>query len=353
MPETRLPPTEAARERHGASVDAMAAWFDVGDPVWPLEDAPDVVTPPRWLDPGRCDRGGRALRRHGLLTAAVLRGYCLPLSYLSRHGVKPLVMTGQLLESPASRLHRTATFVRATHAEGAMHPGGEGWRWSARVRTIHQRVRRRLRSRGWPRGLGAPMPQPDLAATALLFGPMLVHGLRRLGADIGREEADDVAHLARAIAHGQGVVDALQADEHVQAMRLFERLTVLNPPPAEDGRRLMAQLLDVPFEVAATSVDHALAPLVKATHRSLGAELLGEEDARALGLVDSGRLARALARLAAPSLHHPRLTPIHDAMVGWVLARNRRRLEQRRRASTDAVDERRGGRRTAALHLAR
>lgn len=327
----RVADLAAARRRYGARADEVARLFFVGDETWPLADAPTTVTPPPWLDVARCHRGGLALRRHGVLTATVLRSMSLPLSYTSAIGVRPLVATGELVHDAPERLYRTADFVRTTQQAHAMSVGGEGWRAAASVRTIHQRVRLHLRRAGWPTHWGTPLPQPDVAATALLFGPVLVTGLRRLGAQIDEVEADDVAHLARAIAHGQGVLPSLQADRHREGMELFALITALNHGPEAPSRALMNALLDIPNRLALSPADRLVATVVRSFYGGLSRHLLGPDTSRALGIEYPDTWGRLLQKAAQPWLAHPRFAHVHDRLVDAVMARGRRRLSQLRR----------------------
>ena len=313
-----------ARARYGPEIDRIVALYEVGDPG---DDRPDA---PAWLDPERADRGGEVLRRHGLLAAAVLRCYALPLSYLSPAGVLPLVHTGELVREAASRLYRTATMVVEAQQPGALHPGGPAWRTAAHVRAMHERVRRSLWAAGWDPADGSPIPQPDSAATALLFGPLTVEGLRRLGCRIDADDADAVAHMARAMAYGQGVVAELQADTHADALGLFARLTSLDGHTTDDGRSLMEALLRIPHTLALRKRDHLAAPLLRRLYEDLAVATLGSEHAASLGVTSHGGLARPVQWLARIQvLHDRRLVPVHDALVEGVMARGFRRIGRR------------------------
>lgn len=330
-PPRRVVDLERARHRFGPLVDRVAALYRVGDPGWSRADHDASVEPPAWLDEARCARAGQTLRRYGALTGLVLRNLSLPLSYRAPVGVKPLVATGRLIDQAGPRLYRTAEFVIESFQPGAMDCGGSHWRAAGKIRTIHQRVRMSLHARGWdPDELGAPLPQPDLAATALLFGPITVEGLRRLGASITRAEADDIAHFARALAHGQGVLPELQADTHEEALELFAVVTALNGPTSEDGRRLMRALLEVPNLLGKTLLGRGVAPLVALFHRSVAAHLLGDK-ARELGISTPAWAGLALRPIARGPLTRRWLTPAHDAAIAWVLRRGR--------ASTRANDD--------------
>lgn len=323
---SRVVGLEAARARWGAEVDVVVSLLHVGDPGYSDHALEPISAPlPAWLDADRCTRGGRVLRRYGLITSSVLRCYALPLSYLSPVGVLPLVATGQLVESAGPRLYRTAQYVIGTQRPGAMAEGGAGWRVSKHVRLLHERVRRRLWADGWDPALGSPIPQPDLAATALLFGPVTVEGLRTLGARISAAEADDVAHLSRAMAWGQGVVEALQADDHETSMALFERVTALNDAADPNGVALMDALLRVPYTLGRTSLDRAIAPPLHRLYQSLAAVLLGDA-APALGVHSRGRMARLFRGLTPWMPGSEGFAGIQDRTVDWVIARGVQRF---------------------------
>jgi len=313
-----------ARARFGPEIDRIVDLYAVGDPGEDRSDAPP------WLDPERADRGGLVLRRHGLLGAAVLRCYALPLSYLSPAGVVPLVHTGELVREAAARLYRTAQMVREAQQPGALHPGGPAWRTAAHVRAMHQRVRESLWAAGWDPADGAPIPQPDSAATALLFGPLTVEGLRTMGCAIDDDEADAVAHVSRAMAWGQGVVDELQVDTHADALGLFARITSLDGPATDDGRALMDALLDIPSTLARRRRDRLAAPVLRRLYADLAVVMLGSEHAASLGLRTSGALARPVQWLARIRvLHAPNLAPMHDEVVAGVVERGFRRIRAR------------------------
>jgi hypothetical protein len=317
----RVHDLEAAQRLFGPQMAQIAALYELGDPGDERSDTP------AWLDVERCNQGGAALRRHGLLSAAVLRCYALPLSYRSPVGVLPLLHTGALVDEAAGRLYRTASLVIGAQQHNAFAPGGPGWATAAHVRAMHERVRQSLRASGWDAANGAPIPQPDLAATALLFGPLTVEGLRSLGAFVSDDDADAVAHMARAIAHGQGVVDALQVDTHAEALALFAKITHFDGPASADGARLMSALLDVPHSLSRRWIDHAAAPFLRRLYADLAVATLGSDDAAALGVHSSGRWASPVRWLNRLGLHHhPRLIPLHDKMVAAVVARGRRRL---------------------------
>lgn len=326
MSATRVSGLGPARARWGARADEVAASFCVGDPLadaavaamagdlgqarrWLhvgldggampgppalvelLEDAQRVLP---WQDTRRCDRGAQVLRRNLTAAALVLRCYGLPLAYASPVGNKPLVATGRLVHDTQRRLRETARFVWGTQAPGAMRIGGAGWRACVHVRLAHASVRAGLRRRGWSRDWGAPLPQPDLAATGLLFGVKAVEGMRAMGIAISQDDADDVAHLYRVVSARVGVQPELLVDGHEEGRGLFALLTALHGAPDEDSVRLTDALMHCALLDAPGVLARASGRAVRWWMRGVSGGLLGNE-ADALGLPAS----RARMRITA------------------------------------------------------
>lgn len=265
----------------------------------------------------------------------MLRDLALPMSYQAPAGVEPLIRSGQLVHHAGPRLYRTAEYVIAAMQPGAMLPGSAHWQTAAKIRGIHQRAREGMLAGGWKAEDGSPLPQPDLAATALLFGPVTIEGLRRLGATITEAEADDVAHFARALAHGQGVLPELQADTHAEALALFDALTALNGPTSDDGRTLMQALLDIPYTLSESWSERLVAPLLRSIHSSVAAHLLGDR-AVDFGITTPAWAGAALRPLARSLINHRALAPLHDAAIARVLRRGRARQAQAANAPAPA-----------------
>jgi len=337
VPPGRVVGLDGARARLGPLADRVAALYHVGDPSWRSDDA-SAIDPPAWLDVARCERAGLTLRRFGILTVIVLRDFALPMSYQAPAGVEPLIRSGKLVEHAGPRLYRTAEYVIGAMQPGAMRPGAAHWKTAARIRGIHQRAREGMLAAGWKVEDGSPLPQPDLAATALLFGPVTIEGLRRLGAPITEAEADDVAHFARVLAHGQGVLPELQADTHAEGLALFDALTALNGPTNDDGRTLMQALLDIPYTLSESWAERLVAPILRSLHSSVAAHLLGDR-AHDFGITAPTWAGAALRPLARSLISHRALAPIHDMAIASVLRRGRARRGQASASATGGVGE--------------
>ena len=345
MVPSRFVAVDAARRRWGGRVDRLIGWSMVEDPpadaayaalaTLPRVEArraldaaiaspaaaatsiPAVAAllvpladPPVWFDRARATRGGRLFLETGVAGGLVLGAASLVTGYLAPGGNKPLIASGVLLRSGASRrLAETSAFVRDVCRPGGMDRGGPGFAATVRVRMMHAAVRARLRAgpvalpggRWRDEDWGAPLNQHDLAATVLLFGWVAVEGLRRLGIQPSESDVRDFLHLWRVVGHVIGVVPELVSDDPEACRTLSAMVRALQAPPDDDARALVHALLDAAApELPADSPARQRA-------RRFGASLVrlfhGDEVADALGLPRSplDRLAPHWAGVVTPA----------------------------------------------------
>lgn len=240
-----------------------------------VEAAEDV---PAWVDWAACDRGGALLMRSGALGGAVLGARSLVLGYASPAGNKPLVLSGRLTEQATRRLDETSRFVQAVSRPGGMRPYADGWRITLKVRLIHAQVRRMILATGrWDAAaLGAPINQHDMAATTLLFGVILVDGLRKLGMDVLPEQAESYAHLWRWVGRVIGVDDGILPASETDGTKLADLVATTMGPPDDDSRALTKALFDAAFERARTPAEVEAARRRVAFGHLLCRELVGD-----------------------------------------------------------------------------
>lgn len=240
---------------------------------------------PLWRDWDKLDRGGRAMIRTGPLGALVLVCYCLPLSYASPDGNKPLAASGRLVQRAYRRLTETARFLLETCRPGGLRRGGEGFKITVRVRLMHAQVRRLLLQRGtfpldrW----GMPVNQAYMAGTNVLFSSLFLDGLSRLGFLMSPEERDDVVQLWRYGGLLMGVDPKLCAATEAEGMRLIRLIHAVIDKPDDDSRALVRALMEAPLEAAKTPVEKALAKRLVSMLFGVSRHLLGEQLADWLG----------------------------------------------------------------------
>lgn len=335
MTARRVVGLDLARARWGARADAVVAAYQVGDPLadaavaatlgdtttgrrqliaalerGPIHGPPalralveDARAPLPWQDRASSDRGAAAMRRLAPWAALVLRCYALPLAYASPIGNKPLAMTKRLVVDADRRLTETARFVWATQEPRAMEVGAPGWSACVRVRWTHAVVRAGLRRGAWPDSWGAPLPQPDLAATGLLFGVKAVEGMRSLGLELSEGDADGIAHLYRIVAARIGVSAELQAPDFTAGLDLFALLTSMHGEPDTDSVRLTDALMRTPIAQADSITGQAVARAASWWLRGVGGGLVNTQ-AGGLGL-PRGRRRTSIVRWLAKRVRAP------------------------------------------------
>ncbi len=264
---------------------------------------------PFWLDVARAERGGELIRRSGFFGGVVLGFKSLMSAYCAPGGNKPLMFTARLEEDTQRRLGETGRFMDAVCQPGGLLPGSPGFRATFRVRLVHAQVRRMLlKSDTWHTDRwGLPINQFDMSATALLFGHVLVEGLRQLGFRVSADEHAAAVHLWRGVGWQLGVEEELLPATPEEAAALWEIIGGTQGLPDEDSRRLARALIDGPVRDARTPFQKRVGPLAVQLNLAFTRLLVGPE------LSDALQLPKSPARLALPVLR--RVISAADAAV--------------------------------------
>jgi hypothetical protein len=280
---TRYTELVNVRARHGHRADQVAAYFARGDDpadavvdlfnrlapnrgkrlfdraleqgIAAVPDAPDVLRAlfaqveetPIWVNPGLLELGSRTQLRCGILWSVTLACSCLPLSYRSAAGIKPLVFSEQFIRRSVRRLSETNRFLVETCSPDGLAQRGPGWKVTLRVRLMHAQMRRLLRrgkQRPWNEAAwGVPINQVDLAATQLLFSISSLQHLRRLGFHFSPLESESVMHLWRYAGHLLGIVPELLPATETEGAVLKELLLDVAGGPDADSPKLTDALM--------------------------------------------------------------------------------------------------------------
>lgn len=253
---------------------------------------------PFWMDFTRAARGGSAFLRSGLLGGLVLGTYALTISYCSPAGNKPLVLSGRLEQDTPRRLAETSRYVQLVSQRDAMRPRGEGWVATIKVRLMHATVRRHaLASPRWKLDeWGAPINQPDMAGTGLLFSWIVLDGLDKLGFSIEGDEREDLMHLWRYISSIMGVDDDLLWSSEREGREFWELLGLTQGPPDRDSRMLVNALLASGRIGARTDEERRRAERMLPVSYALSRYFLGDP------LADALELPRTRFEKALPAL---------------------------------------------------
>jgi hypothetical protein len=235
---------------------------------------------PRWVDWKAMALGSATYLRHGVIGAAVVGGYALPIMYASPAGNKPLVFSSRFVEKASRRLAETAHFVSAVTKPNGLRRDAEGFHVTVKVRLMHAQVRRLLaRSERWKWDQwGAPVNQADLLGTNLALSALFIDGARRLGFQISRIERDSYMQLWRYAGYLMGIEEALLPATFDEAWVMQQITTQTQGPPDADSRALVTALRALPQHLV--NIDRSM-------HDALCRHLLGNEMADALGFPKS------------------------------------------------------------------
>ena len=207
---------------------------------------------PAWVDRDKLALASELVRRSGPLGGYVLRDLALIGGYQSSAINKPLVFTGALDGSAANRISETNNFWIDITRENGLERFAPGVRTAVRVRVMHALLRVRIqnnpawRNEQW----GLPINQADLVTTNLAFSVVFLSGLRMLGLQISRREAEAVMHLWRYIGYLLGINVELLPETEKAGIHLLYCLTIAQPGADEDSRALAAALLEEPLAAA-------------------------------------------------------------------------------------------------------
>jgi hypothetical protein len=241
---------------------------------------------PVWQDDELVARGQRFYRRQPwAVNVAFLLG-SLPMSYGGAVGAKVLVGTGGLTERPQRRIFETALLIGELSEPDGLDDGfdgrpvGHGYLTVLRLRMLHAAVRRTLLGEGWDEADGPPVNQLDLLGSLWCFALTSLDALQKAGREVGDGEREAWVHLWSVIGHHLGVRPDLLPMGPAEAQRCFDAVQRHQFGPSEEGRRLMAALIEVGHErVPFTAHDHLVEALIRRNIGDAYADMLGVEPA--------------------------------------------------------------------------
>jgi hypothetical protein len=204
---------------------------------------------PSWLDRDALGLAEQTMLRVGRAGLYALGGAALMSGYLSSGAVKPLALTGALIQMAPRRLAETTRFVWALSTSNRMGRFSEGWKTTVRVRLLHAIVRRGLAaSPRWnAEAWGRPVNQRDMVGTHLEFSVAYIAGLTTLGILVNRREREALMHLWRYVGHLLGIIDDLLPKTFREGLEVAWLFNQTEAGPDDDSRALAAALLAVRY----------------------------------------------------------------------------------------------------------
>jgi len=288
---------DAARHEGDREADAIVA--RLGSNVWianrllahiarddqPLPAAVDrdlarLVVPelPAWADRHRLRRAQRFAEARLMFITVGLFCAALPAGYCAVEGARVLRLAGRMTGDLDRRINETARFVLDVLHPNAFDPGGKARVALGKVRLIHAAVRASLHARGYEH---VAINQEDQLGTIGLFSVVVLKSLVRLGVEISDRDREDFVHLWNVAGAMMGVRDDLLPCDYDEAETLLYEIKRRQNGPSEDGRALMAALLQ-------GMEDHVKLPGLTRLPRALVRYLLGSEMASWIGIEEEG-----------------------------------------------------------------
>jgi hypothetical protein len=237
-------------EKEVAAVNSLMRDLVQNDTI-PPESIPDnfrdflqsVAVLPPWANMKKIQAGQDLFWDRGPAIVLLLFCYSLPFCYAARREAQALAPTGRLGSNPGRRITETAQMLIDVMAPGGLTGSGNGIRTVQKVRLMHAAIRHLLVKTGtWDLAIDCPLNQEDLAGTLMSFTSITFDGLRRLGIDVSRSDAEAYLHCWKVIGHMLGLrPDLLPAD--LDDADAFTEVFKRRQFAASDEGRLMAKAL--------------------------------------------------------------------------------------------------------------
>jgi hypothetical protein len=277
------------------AVQTLMAMLLENDGLPPLESAPlrafleETGALPGWADAARIERGQEVFRRWGPQICMALFFAALPASYAAAKGVQVLYLTATLETDTQRRILETSQFLLDVMTPGSLtDPDGNGIRTAQKIRLVHAAVRDLIedwaeqhRAR-WDADWGTPLNQEDLAGTLMTFSWITVDALKKVGVELGEEDAAAYLHVWNVIGHLLGIDDDLLPADMGDAEHLTRTIQVRQWAPSEAGRAMAAALVRLMQRLIPGRLNDGL-PVAMIRY------LIGDEPAEMLGLEPSRR----------------------------------------------------------------
>mgnify|MGYP001082352291 CR=1 FL=1 len=238
------------RERDGFGWPDLHHALEDGLP----DDAPDTAKAlfeqaeqvPDWVDWEQLRRGAIAFWRHGPIVMMALTS-SLGRGFKAYAGMKPTIFTGRLIDEArvGRRLVETLRYIAAVTTPDAMRRDGDGWKFTVRLRMLHQSVRHGCsHAEAWDwKDWGLPVNATDNLTPELEFSVGLIDMLRQAGVEFDARERDDIVALWRYVGYVLGTPEEILPTSEHDARRKLAIIDSLNHPPDDTNRMMLHSLV--------------------------------------------------------------------------------------------------------------
>ena len=218
-----------------------------------LRDAPaalkrffdSCVTPPDWVDTSTYIPGVRLFHRNSRLVLGAMVGGTLVEGF-STNIAKSFFITGRLRDQGVRRLRQNNRHMVEIFLPGGLDRGGDGWKFSVRIRLVHAMVRRLLNtSEDWDyEAWGTPISAAHVGFAITAFSARLLAHLESLGAKFDEEERASFMQVWRHSGYLMGIPESILFRDEKDALRLFEIGGLCEPPPDMESISLAHSLVN-------------------------------------------------------------------------------------------------------------
>ena len=201
----------------------------------------DLEDPP-WLDFEAFRPGIRAFHANvDLMLVAFVTGVLV--EGFSTLIAKSFRITGRVA-STKRRLQQNNRHMMEIFYPGGLHPSGDGWKLSMRIRFIHARIRTLLaKSDDWNHeAWGMPVSAAHLGFAISVFSKRLLEYSLTVGASFTKEERESVLAVWRYTGYLMGIPESILYTDGADAEKIYN-ISYLCEPSADEDSITVANML--------------------------------------------------------------------------------------------------------------
>ena len=242
------------------------------------------IEAPDWFDPGAALPGCRAFHTYSDLFIPAF--FVVTVQNAATLISKAFYRTGRVTtEHGLRRIRQNTRHFIEIMLPGALDREGEGWKLSVRIRLVHAKVRRLLRTSGeWDEDqFGMPLSSAHMALASANFSATMLFQAARLGARLDEREREGFMQIWRYASYLIGTPEELlfEGDE-AKTSELHRIATLIEPPPGEESA-VIAQALVTALPEVARMTDPREKKAFIANAYQVSRALLGREMSDRLG----------------------------------------------------------------------
>lgn len=206
-----------------------------------------AVVLPADVDRERLAKSSAFFVEHGALITLILSTAALVTCYAGSKGSKVLTFSYRMGQNPYHRIAETGQFVLLVMDPDGFEAEGQAITTCLKVRLMHAAVRYLVRRTGkWDEpSLGVPICQEDTLGTLMVFSAGVLEGLRRLGATISEQDAEDYYYGWQVIGRLMGIIPEAIPATVAEATAVAHFIAQRQFGPSPEGVLLTRSLINM------------------------------------------------------------------------------------------------------------